>query len=465
MQPDWKSTEENIEIIERALKVSPPSPPSLRRWPASEDAELHVIGGCLFDPDKMSDVNLPPSAFYVRDHQVIWRAMQEVAATGVTVDQPTVWSHLTARGVQAAESLSAIQDMIPSAAYVAGYAREVEKLAALRALIRTLSEQVELATSGVEDVRQFATRCRDAVDALIEDVTVGSDADFISAGGLWDASIAALQRRMTGEAPTGFQYRISTLDSVLDPMVPGQMVVVGARPSVGKTAFGLQVLGEVAAAGGRCLFFSLEQTAERIGDRMIAQWARVPLSCMVSGEGLDDREVDKILAARSRIESLDLKVIDIPRMSPAEIVARTRREIREHGSVDLVVVDHMHHVKSDTPGQSRYQEVSEISKALKASAKELQCAVMVLAQLSRKSVDGGKARPPAVSDLRDAGTIEEDADVILLLHRPEVHSPDGTDEPGVAYLHAAKNRDGRTGRVRVAFVGRYVRFDDLIEGY
>lgn len=472
MQPEWTPSPEweaNLSAMEKDLPSQNRRGDGRicdeRRWPYSEEAELHVIGGVLIDPEKFSDVPLPPSAFYARRHQDIWRAMQEIAAAGRTLDQPTVWSHLTVRGIEAADSLAAIRDMIPSSAYVAGYAREVSKLASLRRLIRLLSEQIEEATSGVEDVEAFASRCRDAVDGLIEDVTLPGGGDFATAGRLWDDSLAALERRIAGAAPVGHDYGIASIDSVLDAMVAGQMVVVGARPSVGKTAFGLQVATNVASQGARVLFFSLEQTAERIGDRMIAQVAQVPLSCMVSGEGLDDRMVGRILAAREKVDSLDLRVIDIPRMSPSEIVAWSRRVIREHGPVDLVVVDHMHHVKSDRPGQSRYQEVSEISKELKASAKTLGCTVMVLAQLSRKSVDGGKVRSPAVSDLRDAGTIEEDADVIILLHRPEVHSPDGTDEPGVAYVHVAKNRDGAVGRSRLAFRGPFVRFDELIEGY
>ncbi|WP_164886830.1 replicative DNA helicase [Piscinibacter defluvii] len=428
----------------------------LRKPPNSAEAEQSVLGGLLLDNgafDRVGDL-LEARDFYRSEHRAIFEAVVQLVEASKPADVVTVYERLQRAGraedCGGMEYLDALARSVPSAANARRYAEIVREHAEARAVIAAVDEAAAIAWTAETSPADKRDRIG-AVLARLEGRAVGREPRAI--GDLVAARLDHYSALAEGTEAPGIPTGLRTLDRALGGgLKPGKLVVLGARPTIGKTSLAGQISGTVAAAGHATLILSQEMTAGELVDRFIANTAGVQLEALTSGR-LEDADWGNLSSGADRLAASALFVDDSPALNLQQIRAKARQVRRRHG-LALVVVDYLQLCSSATPTERRHHQIEAISRGLKQLAKELATCVIVLSQLGRASLDRPDSEPE-MSDLKESGAIEEDADVVLLLHPTGRQEPDGS---ALMLLKLAKNRQGRRGRIALAFDGRLQRW-------
>ena len=436
---------------------------NLRKVPPQNlEAESSVLGGILLENDAINLVLelLRPEDFYRESHRKIFRAMIELTDRSEPADLITLSEFLKNRGeldaVGGSAYLAALADFVPTAANISYYARIVREKAILRSLISTATE---IATRGYEEqgnVEEFL----DTAEKVIFDISEKKiKASFIAVGDMIKDTLKTVERlyerkEMVTGVPTGYE----DLDKLTAGLQPSDLVIVAGRPSMGKTAFSLNIATNAAFTGVGVAVFSLEMAKEQLVLRMLCSEARVNNSKVRSGY-LAERDFPKLANAAGRLHEAPIYIDDTPAISVLELRAKARRLVRDRTKkVGLIVVDYLQLMRGMGAASNREQEISEISRSLKALAKELTVPVIAISQLNRRVEDRGDRRP-MMSDLRESGAIEQDADVIMFIYRDEVYNQN-SEKKGIAEIIVAKQRNGPIDTVELTFLSEFMRFEN-----
>ncbi|QKJ20969.1 replicative DNA helicase [Microbacterium hominis] len=427
-------------------------------------AEQSALGGMLLSPDAVADVmeTLRGADFYIPKHEIIFEAILSLYSHGEPTDVVAVTDELIKTGdlqrAGGADYLHSLTSIVPTAANAGYYASIVSERALLRRLVEAGTRIVQMGYRGEGDAVDLVNNAQ----AEIYGVTGAETAeDYVPLTIAVDAAVDEIEAArgrdgsMTG-IPTGFQQ----FDELTNGLHGGQMIVVAARPAMGKSTLALDFARAAAIKHNMpTIFFSLEMGRSEIAMRLMSAEGSVPLQNMRKGT-LDSRDWTTIASTRGRINDAPLYIDDSPNMTLVEIRAKCRR-LKQRVGLKMVIIDYLQLMTSGKKVESRQQEVSEFSRALKLLAKELQVPVIALSQLNRGPEQRTDKRPQ-VSDLRESGSIEQDADMVVLLHRDSVY--DKETRPGEADLIVAKHRNGPTATLEIAFQGHFSRFTDMAPG-
>ncbi|HZK05317.1 MAG TPA: replicative DNA helicase [Actinomycetaceae bacterium] len=439
-----------------------------RTPPQDLQAEQSVLGGMLLSKDAIADVaeELRPGDFYRPAHESIFDAILDLYSRGEPADAVTVANELSKRGelarVGGGPYLHTLIASVPTAANAAHYARIVRERSVLRRLVEagTRIAQLGYATDG-GDVDDLVNTAQFEVYAVTERRT---SEDYRPIGQILNEvtdEISANSNRGSGllGVPTGFR----DLDELTHGLHPGQMIIIAARPAIGKSTLALDICRAASIGSGMTsVIFSLEMGRSELTMRLLSAEAGIELNRLRRGN-LDDRDWTKIASTQSRVSEAPLYIDDSPNMSLVEIRAKCRR-LKQRHDLQLVVVDYLQLMSSGKKVESRQQEVSEFSRALKLLAKELEVPVIAVAQLNR-GPEMRQDKKPMMSDLRESGSLEQDADVVMLLHREDAYDRE-TSRVGEADIIVAKHRNGPTATISVVFQGHFSRFTDMArEGF
>src|ERR1051325_4028197 len=440
---------------------------NLRKVPPQNlEAESSVLGGILLDNEAVNHVLelLRPEDFYRETHRKIFRAMIQLTDRNEPVDVITLAdilknnNELDAGG--GAAYLTSLNDFVPTPANIAHYARIVREKPLLRSLI---SPAAEIATRGYEEqgnVEEFL----DSAEKIIFDISEKKiKASFVAVGEMITDTLKTIdklyqRKEMVTGVPTGYE----DLDKLTAGLQPADLVIIAGRPGMGKTAFALNMATNAAYTGVGAAIFSLEMAKEQLVLRMLCSEARVNSSKVRSGY-LGERDFPQLAKAAGRLHEAPIYIDDTPAISVLELRAKARRLLRDRSKkVGLIVVDYLQLMRGMGPANNREQEISEISRSLKALAKELNVPVIALSQLNRK-VEDRTGRRPQMSDLRESGAIEQDADVIMFIYREELYDKNNEEVKGKAEVIVEKQRNGPTGTITLTFIGEYTRFENYTE--
>ncbi|MEE9567907.1 MAG: replicative DNA helicase [Candidatus Binatia bacterium] len=436
---------------------------NLRKVPPQNlEAESSVLGGILLENEAINRVLevLTPEDFYRESHRKIFRAMIEICDRSEPVDLITLSDFLKAKGdlevVGGSAYLASLASTIPTSANIHFYARIVREKAIRRYLI---SAATEIATRGYEDqenVDEFLDEAEKVIFDISEKRVRGS---FVMVGEMIRDSIKMVEKlyerkEMVTGVPSGFK----DLDRLTAGFQPSELIVVAGRPSMGKTALCLNIATHAAFSGHGVAVFSLEMAKEQLVLRMLCSEARIDHSKIRSGY-LADREFPALVMAAGRLAEIPIYIDDTPAISVLELRAKARRLVRDRDKkIGLIIVDYLQLMRGSAHSPNREQEISEISRSMKALAKELNIPVIAISQLNRRVEDRGDKRP-MMADLRESGAIEQDADVIAFVYREVVYN-ENVDDPNVAEIIVGKQRNGPTGTVRLAFFREFTRFEN-----
>lgn len=445
----------------------------LRVPPHSIEAEQSVLGGLLIDNmawDRAGD-QITDSDFYRWEHREIFIAIAGLINASKPADVITVFEQLQSHGkaeqVGGLAYLNALAQSVPSAANMRRYAEIVRERAILRKLI---SASDEIATAAFNPGGRAVSSVLDEAEGKI--FKIGEEGSRNKQGFIGiDKLTMQLIDRVTelaengAEEVTGVRTGYFDFDRMTAGMQKGDLIILAARPSMGKTAFALNIAEAVAVNEGLpVLVFSMEMGASQLALRMIGSLGRIDQSGLRTGRLRDD-EWTRLTEAAERLGKAHLFIDETPALNPSELRARARRMARQFGgTLGLIVIDYLQLMSgsSSSAGENRATELSEISRSMKALAKELQCPVIALSQLNR-SVETRTDKRPMMSDLRESGAIEQDADVIMFIYRDEYYNKE-SKEPGVAEIIIAKQRNGPVGTVKLTFLKPLTKFDNLAPG-
>jgi replicative DNA helicase len=428
-------------------------------------AEQCVLGGMLMSKDAISDVMevIRPADHYRPAHQLVHEAILELYGRGEPADPVTVSDLLAKRGeltrVGGGAYLHTLIASVPTAANAGYYARIVRERAILRRLVEVGTRIVQLGYAGDGDADELVDRAQAEIYGVTERRVTE---DFLPLSEIMPGAldeIEAIGSRggvMTG-VPTGF----ADLDALTNGLHAGQMVVIAARPAIGKSTLALD-LARAAAVRHRmaAVLFSLEMSRNEITMRLLSAEARVPLHAMRTGQ-MGEEDWTRLARRMSEVVDAPLFIDDSPNMSMMEIRSKCRR-LKQRHDLRMVIVDYLQLMSSPRRVENRQQEVSEMSRSLKLLAKEIDVPVVAISQLNRGPEQRNDKRP-LLSDLRESGSIEQDSDVVILLHREDAYERE-SPRAGEADLIVAKHRNGPTTTVTVAFQGHYSRFVDMAPG-
>ncbi|MFT6553737.1 replicative DNA helicase [Alcanivorax sp. DSM 26295] len=444
-------------------------PDNLRIPPHSQEAEQAVLGGLLLNNEAWDEVaeRVGPKDFYRKEHRLIFQVVDQLVEEEKPCDLVTVSQALTHRGelddVGGMTYLSDLARNTPSAANINAYADIVRERSILRQLIQVshgIAEQ-SFNPKGTPSL-EILDAAESAIFEIAEQQKKGSGPQDIKTV-LKKAVDRIDELYKNKNALTGLTTGFEELDKMTSGLQPSDMVVVAGRPSMGKTTFAMNLCENVALKAHKpVLVFSMEMPADAIVMRMLSSLGRINQTSIRSGR-LDQDDWPRITSAIQMLSEQKFFIDDTPALSPLELRTRARRVAREcGGQLGMIMIDYLQLMQ--VPGaDSRVNEISEISRSLKGLAKELNCPVVALSQLNR-SLEQRPNKRPVMSDLRESGAIEQDADVIMFLYRDEVYNQD-TTEKGIGEVIIGKQRNGPIGTVRVAFRGEYLRFDDLAPEY
>ena len=438
-----------------------------RVLPHSSDAEASVLGGILLRNDVLTSLDeLSEDDFYDPRHQAVFAAMRSLEDNSKPIDEVTLEVELSRMGkLEAVGGLPFISELalrVPTADNVAHYAEIVTSKHAARRLILAASE---IAAKGYEDseeigdyldsaeasifevTQQNQRRSAEHIRGLLKEVFSSLDERFKAAGGI------------TG-VPTGF----TDLDERTAGLQPTELTILAARPAMGKTSFALSIARNAACgAGYPVLLFSLEMSAQQLAERLLCSEARVDSTALRRGQ-LQRQDLTNMTYGADTLSRAPIIIDDTPALTLRELRASARRfmadkSLRGDREFGLIVIDYLQLMQGSGRGSSREQEISEISRGLKQLSKEIHCPVLALSQLNR-SLESRPDKRPQLSDLRESGAIEQDADVIMFIYRDVVYNKE-SEHPNIAEVIIGKNRHGATGTVETFFEGRYTRFDNL----
>ena len=434
-----------------------------RVMPSSAETEQAVIGSILMDKDEMMNVAdiLVPDDFYQSEYRMIYQAMEQINSEGRPVDLVTVHEQLKSMNVPPeVSSLDFMIEVVNSVATSANakhYAKIVKEKSLLRKVIKVNETIMEECYAGHESADAILEETEKQLFKLLqsrgaEDITPIKDVVMEAINRI---EAASKQSGSVTGVPTGF----TDLDYRTAGLQPSDMILIAARPSMGKTAFALNLAAHAACKKHiTTAIFSLEMSKVQLVNRFLSMESSVSAQNLRTGN-LSETEWEKLVEGASIIGNSGLVIDDTPGISISDMRSKCRKIKLEHDDLGLIIIDYIQLMTSNTRSESRQQEVSEISRSLKALARELNVPVVALSQLSR-AVEQRPDHRPMLSDLRESGAIEQDADVVMFLYRDEYYKKD-TDKPGVAEVIIAKQRNGPVGTVELAWIGDRQRFANL----
>ncbi len=443
----------------------------LRIPPHSIESESSVLGGLLLDNGAWDRVNdlLTESDFYRYEHRMVFGAVGTLINASKPADVITVFEQLQSLGkaeeIGGLAYLNSLAQYVPSAGNIRRYAEIVRERAILRKLV---SASDEISTNAFNPQgRQVAAILDEAEQKIFN---IGEEGARTKQGfQAMDSLVVALLDRVQEMAdnpndvtgvPTGFY----DLDRMTAGFQAGDLIVLAARPSMGKTALAINIAEHVALNEGLPVaVFSMEMGAAQLAVRIVGSIGRIDQSHLRTGK-LTDEEWPRLTEAIEKLRTISLHIDETAGLTSSELRANARRLSRQCGKLGLIVVDYLQLMSgSNSDGENRATELGEISRGLKMLAKELQCPVIALSQLNR-SVETRPDKRPMMSDLRESGAIEQDADIIMFIYRDEYYTKDACKEPGVAEIIIAKQRNGPTGMVKLAFLKPITKFESLASG-
>ncbi|MGB3611740.1 MAG: replicative DNA helicase [Cellvibrio sp.] len=437
--------------------------------PHSIEAEQAVLGGLMLDNKRLDAVLevISEVDFYREDHRQIFKMMQILQENAQPLDVITLSEELHRHDqLERVGGLAYLVEMAnntPSAANIVAYARIVRERSTLRQLIAAAQEisKSSYNPSGLDsdDLLQLAEK---RVAEIAEDRP--KEGGLVGVNDLLKATVQRIDELFrSGSDITGVPSGIADLDQRTSGWQPGELIILAARPSMGKTALALNFVESAMFSQNRpVLVFSMEMPSAAMIMRMMSSVGRIDQGRMRNGK-LTEEDWPKLSSAVAKMKDKLLFIDDTPGLSPQELRARVRRIAREHGNPGMIMVDYLQLMQIAGSNEGRTQEISEISRSLKAIAKEFDCPLIALSQLNR-GVEQRPNKRPMNSDLRESGAIEQDADVILFIYRDEYYNEDSPDK-GIAELIIGKQRNGEIGTCRAAFIGKYTRFDNLAPEY
>jgi replicative DNA helicase len=445
----------------------------LRIPPHSMEAESSVLGGLLLDNKSWEQVAdlLSEGVFYRYEHRQVYLAIQALINASRPADVITVYEHLQSIGkaeeVGGLGYLNALAQYVPSASNIRRYAEIVRERAILRKLV-TASD--EIATNAFNTQGKPVPQILDEAEQKI--FQIGEEGSRLKQG---FQSMQELAVDLMGRVDemskhpneiTGVASGFVDFDKMTSGMQAGDLIVLAARPSMGKTALAINIAEHVALNEGLPVaVFSMEMGASQLAIRIVGSIGRIDQQRLRTGK-LNQEEWPRLTEAIEKLRNVSLHIDETPSLTPMELRANARRLARTCGKLGLIVVDYLQLMSGNTSsnsGDNRATEIGEISRGLKMLAKELQCPVIALSQLNR-SVETRTDKRPMMSDLRESGAIEQDADVIMFIYRDDYYNKD-SKEPGVAEIIIGKHRNGPTGTVKLAFLKPLTRFESLASGY
>ncbi|RUO28219.1 replicative DNA helicase [Aliidiomarina sanyensis] len=441
---------------------------ALKTPPHSIEAEQSVLGGLMLDNQAWDNVaeRVITDDFYLLSHRMIFAAMHRLSEQNKPIDLVTLTERLELTNelerVGGTAYLLEIQKNTPSSANINAYADIVRERALLREMIGVANEIAEAGydTQG-RPSKELLDFAESKVFAIAEKRSSSSEGPQ-SLSGILDRTldrIEYLANNATLNGVTGVSTGFTDLDKKTAGLQPSDLIIVAARPSMGKTTFAMNLVERAALNEEKpVVVFSLEMPSEQIIMRMLASLSRVNQTSVRTGD-LDDDDWARIGSAMTVLkEKGKLYIDDSSGLTPTEVRSRARRIAKEHGGVSMVMVDYLQLMTVPGMSENRTLEIAEISRSLKALAKELKCPVVALSQLNR-SLEQRSDKRPVNSDLRESGSIEQDADVIMFIYRDEVYHPE-SDDKGLAEIIIGKQRNGPIGRIKLMFHGQYSRFDN-----
>ena len=439
---------------------------SLKLPPHSIEAEQSVLGGLLLNNeawDRVGDI-VSDEDFYRDDHRRIYRHISKLIENNKPADVLTTSESLQLagelQGVGGIGYMQSLSEGTPSAVNIRLYAEIVRERAITRRLARVGEEIADAAyTPNGREARQLLDEAEKKVFDIAE-MGRKQGQGFLSMSGLLSDVMTRLDELSKNpSAVTGVATGFVDLDERTSGMQPGDLVIVAGRPSMGKTAFALNMAEHVALSLGLpVLIFSMEMGGTQIAGRFLSSVSKVDQQRLRTGR-LDGRDWDRLSQAVAKLNDAPIQVDESAALNALELRARARRMWRQYGGLGMIVVDYLQLMSaSSSAGENRATEISEISRSLKALAKELKVPVVALSQLNR-SLEQRPNKRPVMSDLRESGAIEQDADVILFIYRDEVYNPESADK-GAAEIIIGKQRNGPIGTVKLTFVGQNTRFEN-----
>ena len=444
---------------------------SLKVPPHSIEAEQSVLGGLLLDNaawDRIADF-LSEADFYRFDHRLIFQSIARLISATKPADVITVFEMLQVSGkaeeVGGLAYLNSLAQNTPSAANIRRYAEIVRERSVLRKLV-TVADDIASAAFAPKgrEVRELLDEAESKVFAIAEEGSRGQKG-FQEIQPLLTQvveRIDELYHRDSTTDVTGVPTGFIDLDRMTSGMQPGDLIIVAGRPSMGKTAFSLNIGEHVAVEQGLPVaVFSMEMAGVQLAMRMLGSVGRLDQHRLRTGRLLDE-DWPRLTHSIQRMNDAQLFIDETPALNPMELRARSRRLARQCGQLGLIIIDYLQLMSGSGSGENRATEISEISRSLKGLAKELNCPVIALSQLNR-SLEQRPNKRPVMSDLRESGAIEQDADVILFIYRDEVYNPDSQDK-GTSEIIIGKQRNGPIGTVRLTFLGQFTKFDNFSGG-
>ena len=432
-----------------------------RMPPHNIEAEQAVLGAMLIKKEAIVEAQeiLRPDDFYREAHRVVFEAMESLVREGEPVDIVTVTESLRKSGlldqVGGITFLANLTNSVPSTANLAHYAKIVKEKAILRALIDVSTEIAGMAYEGSEDIAVQLDGAEQKILAIAGGRTTGAFTPIKDV--VFDAVDRVSELAKAKGGITGLSTGLATLDSVTRGLQKSDLIIVAARPAMGKTAFVLNLATHVALQGGTVAFFSLEMPREQLMHRIFCAEGQIDATHLARGE-LNDEEWSRLVKVADRMIKTNLYFDDTSSTTVMDIRTRARRLKAEHG-LDLIAIDYLQLIQAPGRAENRTLAVAEMTRSLKVLARELSVPIVVLSQLSR-ATEGRSDKRPMLSDLRESGSIEQDADIVMFLYREDYYNQD-TENANITELSIAKHRNGATDTVKLFFQKEYTRFRDL----
>lgn len=442
---------------------------ALKIPPHSIEAEQAVLGGVMLENTTWERVVelLSEPDFYRHDHRLIFRALASLASRNQPFDVVTLAEELDRDGlidqVGGLAYLGQLAKNTPSVANISAYTHIIRERSTLRKLISTSSDIADSAfnTKG-KQANQILDDAERQIFAIAESRPKTGGPESVNT--LLTKAIDRIDTLFNSDgAITGLSTGFADLDEMTSGLQPSDLVIIAGRPSMGKTTFAMNLVENVVMRYDKAvLVFSLEMPGDSLVMRMLSSLGRIDQSKVRAGR-LEDDDWPRLTSAVNLLNDRKLFIDDTAGLSPMEMRARARRVVREHGEIGMIMIDYLQLMQIGGTSENRTNEISEISRSLKALAKEFNAPVVALSQLNR-SLEQRPNKRPINSDLRESGAIEQDADVIMFVYRDEVYHPD-TQDQGIAEIIIGKQRNGPTGAVRLAFISEYTTFENLAQGY
>jgi len=460
LEEDWRNLEgpSSLPVSSQREKKGARVPPH------NIEAEASLLGAMLLSKDAIADALEVTSSehFYKPSHAHVFDAICGLYASGEPADPVTVADALDRagllEGIGGPGMLLDLQAVTPAITSASSFARIVQEHATLRGLIGAASEMAEIGYSRPENVSMAVDEAENLVYQLAQgriNNSMGAMRDLIN------QTLDAMEERQQGKGLTGVPTGFYKIDRLTSGLQKGNLIIIGARPSVGKTSLGLNIATHIATVSNHpALIFSLEMSRLELTQRILCSEARVDSQKIVNAQ-MNDDDWFRINKAIGHLDEAPIYIDDNPGVSIMEIRAKARRLKSRIGNLGVIVVDYLQLMTGRSAAESRQVEISEISRGLKLLARDLDTPVIGISQLSR-NLESRQDKRPLLSDLRESGSIEQDADLVMFIYRDEIYNPESS-EMGIAEINLAKNRNGPVDRVKLAYMPNFTKFASLVK--